>query len=209
MKFIYILFLSFLFQVGFSQNSNLKCGWYGKMPLQKRLNTFPFNNAKKILLISFYPIQMVEIIDKNGNSKEELKDSIWKAKMEATSLRTFYIKDAKFDYYANEVYELKSEEINELSNLVLNFKIKKKPSPLVFTTPGCYEPRNAILFLDANENIISRIEICFSCNGIYQMSNETIKDFNLFSHMDFCSEIFNFYKNFFRKNGIKYGIDER
>jgi hypothetical protein len=209
MKFIYILFLSFLFQVGFSQNSNMKCGWYGKIPLGKRLNTFPFNNTKKVLLISFYPIQMVEIIDKNGNSKEELKDSIWKAKMEATSLKTFHLKEAEFDYYANEVYELKSEEINELSNLVLNFKMKKKPSRLVLTTAGCYEPRNAILFLDANDNIISRIEICFSCNGIYQLPKETIKDFNLLSQIEACGEIFNFYKNFFRKSGIKYGIDEK
>jgi sporulation protein YlmC with PRC-barrel domain len=210
MKFIYILFLSFLFQVGFSQNSNMKCGWYGKMPLQKRLNTFPFNNAKKVLLISFYPTQrVVNIIDKNGNIKEEVKDSIWKAKMESTSLKTFHIKEAEFDYYANEVYELNSKEINELSNLILNFKIKKKTSLLIEQIPGCYEPRNAILFLDENENVISRIEICFACNGIYQLPKETIKDFSLFPHIDICSEIFNHYKKIFRNGGIKYGIDEK
>ena len=112
MKVIYVLFLSFLFQFGFSQNSNIKCGWYGKIPLQKRLNTFPFNNAKKILLISFFPFEGVVEVDEND--KEVIKDSVWKAKMEATSLKTFHIKEEEFDYYANEVYELNSEEIGFL-----------------------------------------------------------------------------------------------
>jgi hypothetical protein len=207
MKVIYILFLSLLFQVGFSQNSNMKCGWYGKIPLQKRLNTFPFNNAKMVLLISFYPIIGIVHVDEDG--KEVIKDSIWKSKMEATSLKTFHLKGAEFDYYANEVYELNSKEVNELSNLVLNFRINKKSSPLIEETPGCYEPRNAILFLDVNENIISRFEICFACNGIYQLPNETIKDFSLLPHIGTCSEIFNHYKKIFRNGGIKYGIDER
>lgn len=207
MKVIYVLFLSFLFQFGFSQNSNIKCGWYGKIPLQKRLNTFPFNNAKKILLISFFPFEGVVEVDEND--KEVIKDSVWKAKMEATSLKTFHIKEEEFDYYANEVYELNSEEINELSNLVLNFKMKKKPSRLVLAITGCYEPRNAILFLDANDNIISRIAICFSCGGIYQLPKETIKDFNLLSEIEACGEIFNHYKKIFRNGGIKYGIDEK
>ncbi len=35
------------------EQGKIKCGWYGKMNTQERRATFPFNEAHKVLLISF------------------------------------------------------------------------------------------------------------------------------------------------------------
>ncbi len=66
--------------------------------------------------------------------------------------------------------------------------------------------RNAILFLDANDKILSYIEICFECHRFIQMPKETIINFNLFSVLEESFKMIDLVKDFMKINGIKYGI---
>ncbi len=45
------------------RQGKIKCGWYGKMNAQERRAVFPFNEAHKVLLISFpnYEVEDIKI----------------------------------------------------------------------------------------------------------------------------------------------------
>ncbi len=65
---------------------------------------------------------------------------------------------------------------------------------------ACYDPRNAVLFLDTNGKIIAVFEMCFECLG-YSLSP---KDFYI-GDMRPCKNTA--LKKFFEEAGIHYGID--
>jgi hypothetical protein len=63
----------------------------------------------------------------------------------------------------------------------------------------CYNPRNAILFLDRNGKVFESIEICFECQKTKESSEKI-----LFGQMR--DEKMNMLKQFFKSAGIVYGI---
>lgn len=97
-----------------------------------------------------------------------------------------------------------------MSNILINYKLKKDKLPKEYSILGsdCYNPRNAILFLDSNEKIISYIEVCFECHQFYQMPKETIINFNLFSNLEQSFKMIDLINDFMKINGIKYGVIE-
>jgi hypothetical protein len=209
MKWFAILIACLFFQMGFSQNK-FKCGWYGKMPPEKRLASFPFNKAQKILLLAFpSPNALFEVVDDTGEGEKGLvlqNDSLSYSRMHISVIKTFRLSD-KYQYCATEIIELNPKGIEELSNLMFNYKLNKtigKNDNVVIGVTGCYEPRNAVLFLDDEGKIISSIEICFECGGILQ-SPETIPNFNILDYCQECTEMKSLYNSFFIKHGIKYG----
>lgn len=68
------------------------------------------------------------------------------------------------------------------------------------TTVFCYNPRNAILFVDKNDAVIAYIELCFECFG-NRIEPATLKIGN------FCDDKYEKIKNLFHSNGIRYGIE--
>jgi adenylate cyclase class IV len=63
---------------------------------------------------------------------------------------------------------------------------------------ACYQPRNAILFLDNTDKIFAYIEICFGCQHT-EMSDKRI-DIG-----DICNQKFEMIKKLFSNARIKYG----
>jgi len=202
----------FIFLIGFncfSQNSKIKWGLYGKKTVEERRATFPFSEAKKVLLVAFPSPNMNVVNDETG---EELKvDSINLIRWNVKFIKSFELPERKSKYYATEIVELNQNQIDSLSHILINYKLKKDklPDEYSFFGIGCYTPRNAILFLDDNDKVLSYIEICFECHQFYQMPKETIININLFSQLEESFKMIDLVKDFMKANGLKYGVLER
>ena len=99
-------------------------------------------------------------------------------------------------YSAYEIVELNQNQIDSLSNLIINYITDRKIKCATRTESCCYKPRNAIIFLDKNGVAVSSYEICFECGKekIYPDA------FTL------CSKT-KLFEGFFKKCNIHYGID--
>ncbi|TDP57377.1 hypothetical protein [Flavobacterium dankookense] len=153
-------------------------------PFEKLVTNFPLNETITIQLVSFTYDNTI-YIDENGNEKHPIIDSI------ARIGEKLNLKNLK------EIKTLELPKIIELADLLYNFNYnpKKNMTNLAFS---CYDPRNAIVFLDKQNNVIEYIEICFSCLGYHI--------FNKSNFGEFCTGKIDLIKNFFFLNGIKYGV---
>jgi hypothetical protein len=187
----------------------LECGWFGTMNTEERRALFPFNEATKILLISYANHE-----NGYGSAKFVREDSITiymyanllkSGKSSVKRVPKPIVLDTikAFDkvYEAYEIVELSQSQIDSLSNLALNYKPKGEFS--MFTeTVSCYTPRNAILFYDKNGKLILNLEACFRCNKIYLYP----ADENLEAFKKHCRSP-ELVRAFFSKQGIHYGVD--
>ena len=200
-----IFFILFGFNC-YSQNSKIKWGLYGKKTVKERRATFPFNEAKKVLLISFQdPNMHVE-----NDSGERLKvDSLnlirWKYKF----IKSFELPESKTKYFATEIVDLSQNQIDNLSQILLNYKFKKNKLSNLTLTPTSSYPKNAILFLNSNNKVFSYIQFCSEGYQFSQMPNETIPYFNVFSYNRESWKMIDLIRDFFKSNGIKEGFEER
>lgn len=190
-----------------SYAQKLECGWYGKKSVTERDKMFPFNEAKKVLLISFIPTDGTTVIVLDDGTKIPL-DTTKIEKYQVKYLKSFTFKEKKVfkKYFAKEVIEIDKTQIDELSNLMFNYKIKKLPKKLINTPLGCYIPRNAVLFLDQNDKVISHLEICFECMQTYFSPDPY--NTNDIVIQDNCFEKIELLRKFFNNNGIKYGVEK-
>lgn len=156
------------------KDSDSECGPNRKLSAKQRGSFYPFNIAKKVALISF------ELCGEYGN-QVPIKDHLM-------------IKDL-----IKEKAALSLEKIESLSDLFYNIGYKNPKAKLYSIIKGtCYEPRNAIIFLDQNDKVIEYIGICFSC-GTHDFSSDKIIEFN------YCTNKYALLAKFFRVNGVKLG----
>ena len=96
-----------------------------------------------------------------------------------------------------ESITLNAIQIDSLSDIIYNTGYKG-----IFYSfeEGCYIPRNAILFIDSTGRVFEYIELCFQCGG-YKISSKKVKA------GEFCLEKYSLLELFFKKAGIKYGIE--
>ncbi|WP_264559330.1 hypothetical protein [Flavobacterium sp. N2270] len=182
-KIVWILFFPILC---FSQSRKLKnaeCFKVNNISEVERLTNFPFSKSDKIKIISFKD-RMV------GGVGDELQNHINSIKIKQDTFN--------FSFY-DEVMTLDSLQINKLTDIIYNYRYKKKP--YLIRGKSCYMPRNAIFFLDKNNIIISYIEICFECEAI--RTSETKLNLG-----EYCSEKYDLIKSIFQEKNIKYGITE-
>jgi hypothetical protein len=192
-----------------SQNKGLKCGMYGKMTVDERRNTFPFNKAKKVYLVAFPSKFSPIVIEETGDNVKY--DSLSYSKLGYKIINTIKLPNKyQSEYLITEKLELNQLQVDTLSNLLLNYKIKnrKLPKKLALSVIGCYYPRNAVLFVDENEKIISYIEVCFECMQFYQGPDETIENFNILANLEECFGRVELLKDFFKDCKIEYGVEE-
>lgn len=160
------------------------CKKQQNLSLEKRLSNYPFNKAKEIKIISFTNIIIIR-----DSLIVETQDEIPKT-------------NGKIDLSkVKEIETLTSSDIDELSDIFYNFGYKENPK--IQVNIKCYEPRNAILFLNEKEEIFEYIEICFECK-------KTVESSKKISLGEMCNQKLEMIKQIFKKRNIKFGIiDEK
>ena len=175
--------------------------------MKERRATFPFSEAKKVLLISFPdPNMSVQNIETGEDLKVDSLNLIrWKYKF----IKSFELPESKRKYFATEIVDLSQNQIDNLSQILLNYKFKKNKLSNLALTPTSSYPKNAILFLNSNNKVFSYIGFCSEGYQFSQMPNETIPYFNVFSYYRESWKMIDLIRDFFKSNGIKEGFEER
>ena len=201
-----LLFFLFLVLSSYSQSSKIKWGLYGKKTVEERRATFPFSEAKKVVLVAFPSPYAVFEDEKDDMLKKDSVDIVgWGLNV----VKTFKLPKRETKYIATEMIELNQNQIDSLSHILINYKLKNDKLPETYTVyaSGCYEPRNAILFLDSNNTVISYFEICFECHQFSQLPmDKTIINMNTISNLPEAVKMLDLIREFMKSCGIKYGI---
>lgn len=170
------------------------CVYVVKHDAAKRRSFYPFSKSVKIELIGFLDEVKWNHIIKTSDSARYLN-------------KEMYIKLDDNSYMLNNrrlmsKTILTPAAIDQLIDILYNYKYPPNKSTngtiLIDEPVGCYNPRNAIVFIDARNRIIEYIEICFEC------SKETFSS-PAIRRLSYCGQTFNMLKDFFVDNGIKYG----
>jgi len=188
-------------EIGDVLEKRMVCVYRNLYTPEARLRFFPFNEYKKIILISFeLPEASPDIIIYDTHKpliKAPYKKEVDLALLSKTQkLDQTRIKEKKI---------LSAFEIDKLTDILYNFDYKSTKSykGLRIADEGysCYNPRNAIVFLDEKGLIAEYIEICFECHR-REESSEKIKT------GEFCTEKYDLIRKYFYTAGIKYGTSK-
>jgi hypothetical protein len=156
-----------------------QCFNTNKYSAKQRASFFPFKEASIVKLISF-PFDM--------------EDSVHI--LDPVAVNHFTVNYDKV--IENRV--LSKKGIDSLTDILYN--IRKTPDgklPLeIFGEIKCYEPRNAILFINSQGVVTQYIELCFGCQK-YFFSSKKIRP------MEYCEQKYEMLKQLFLKQGIQYG----
>lgn len=158
---------------------NLNCLKADRFSVSERNKQYPFNKAVKIGLISFS--------DTVSNHTIALP-----------------VKNGRFDNAKiRDHITLNAVQVNELTDIWFN--VGRTPVPglkyEIMVGASCYEPRNGIVFIDENDRVFEYVEICFGCKR-NRYSSKRIKPW------DDCEQKYEILREFFLKQGIKFGTKE-
>ena len=148
-----------------------------------RLKNYPFNQSVQIQLVSFK--HTPDTLEKQGfiieDSLPRLNDTVCYSKL-------------------SEIKALTILQVEKLTDILYNYGFGGTIYSM--TESNCYNPRNAILFLDSTGKVFEFIEICFECRRTVTSSEKV--------HFgDMCDQKLDMIRDFFKNIGIKYGIKER
>lgn len=162
--------------------TNASCARVKNYDFKSRLEMFPLKSTSQIIIVAHRT--------KDGELGEELQKYLNSIKIgqDTLNLKEF-----------EEVKMLNLSQIERLTDVIFNYSHKGKY--YVFSDVKCYEPRNAIIFLDYNNKVLGFIEICFGCDHL----RTSDKRINI---GDFCTEKYNLIRDIFLESRIKYGITE-
>lgn len=161
----------------------LVCKKKYELTLDERKNQLQIKDTPKIAFASFKKGSNITTSDLEMYFEQIRKD------FSKFDLKDFY-----------EVKFLNYNEIESFSDLIYNYGINKETEwerDLM-----CYEPHNAILFLNEDNTLKGFIEICFDCNKYYS-SNQGIYNLG-----EYCETKLDFLKEEFINIGITYVGDK-
>lgn len=172
-------------QSGYAQKQDY--GWFGTMKPAERMKQFPFNKAKKIVLVS-YP-GGVDLPKKGSPETPFIK----------TLALNFEGEEKRYNVL--EEKEISGNDVDSLSNLLINYTIRKGYKSNIFSDKNCYMPRNGVVFYDETGKVICFLEICFECMQSY--ISPAVGKINELNHIPDCrNERILYLKEIFRRNGI-------
>lgn len=101
-----------------------------------------------------------------------------------------------------ETRTLNGKEEDGLVDILYNYNFDPKVNKdsIILEEMMCYMPRNAVVFRNKSNEIITYLEICFECLRF----NNPRKDLNIV----FCQDKYDRLKNYFGQLGIKFGTSE-
>jgi len=144
------------------------CIYKRKYSEAERLKFYPFNLADTIMLVSFRYDHDIYPLDQH----QFLYDSLIEKRV------------------------LSKTEIEQLTDILYN-NVAKKHGNIGYLTQ-CFDPHNAILFIDKTGRLREYLLICFLCDR-YEASSDQIELW------DPCNEKIEMMRGFFVSTGIKYG----
>jgi hypothetical protein len=148
------------------------CGNPRREGKKKIRNLFPYNQLDKIKLVSF---------------KLPHPDSVE---------RTIPLKNGQVDMDGMfESVTLEKELSEKLLDILVNYD-NPEDERLVLM---CYDPRNAIIFMDKSDKILGYIELCFDCLDFKTEPKNIVMG-------GFCTEKFDAIQGIFVAAGLKYGM---
>ncbi|QKJ28661.1 hypothetical protein HQ865_02440 [Mucilaginibacter mali] len=169
-----------------------------KYNARQRLAFYPFNIACKIRLISFEynndPRSVIigeKAIPENNTNQEPIITPVKSGEFAIDYSRIIEFKD------------LSQKAIDELTDIFFNVGFTPIKCNVYIGSTGakCYEPRNAILFIDKNGKTVQYVELCFGCQRYY-LSSSKIKN------TAYCEQKFNMIRTFFASEGVVYGTNK-
>ena len=151
---------------------NQNCYYKPSLNAQQRKLFYPFNQAAEIKLVSF-----------------TLSDSLLMGgEVPMTGDKVDFSK-------LKEVITLNNLQVDTLTDILYN---QRYGGPFYTFEKGCYNPRNAILFIDSNGDSFAFIELCFQCFAFKVSSNKVKAG-------DFCNQKYALLRDFFVQRGITIG----
>jgi hypothetical protein len=152
---------------------NFECVHSNKYSISQRLKFYPFNVSRQIRLVYFNDTTVSE------NSLPLVRDSI--------------------DYSRLiEIKTLTKLQVNKLTDVLYNIG-SRAPNRMADMGSSCYNPHNAILFVDRKGHTFAFIEICFECMGKRESSSKI-------KFGEFCETKFELIKNYFGAVGVKTAV---
>lgn len=199
------------------EKGRYKCTLTNDLNIEQRRNTFPFDKAETILFIAYenhliFTYKTKTIADTSYSDGKQVISTkeigvTYDACAQQKVIQKWQLKDKEGEnvtYCAIESIKLNQMQIDSLSNFLLNYKVTMK-GEVSSGIMGCYNPRNAIIFLDKSDNPIRFIEICFECFQMYG-SDKALEDM---VNNRLCLEKLSKIKDLFTSVGIHYGTDIR
>ncbi|WP_107830808.1 hypothetical protein ABZR88_07895 [Mucilaginibacter yixingensis] len=172
------------------------CTYTKKYSLAQRLNKYPFNKAVKILAVS-YPL----VVPPHEIWKTMADGSKILAKDTTNRKEGLIIAHDTLDRSTLiETKEINQSQINGLTELIYNTNWRNPSFPYhVEGHGGCYDPRNAVVFIDKDGKVIDYIQICFHCMESHSMNDDRLSIGTL------CNQKYDLMKKWFINLGITYG----
>jgi len=158
---------------------NKECVHRLRFNLTQRLQFYPFNRAMQIKAVSF------------DNKPDSNGVTVPNGRLPTNNDTIDYSQ-------LDEIKILTRRQIESLTDILYNTGFKKQP---MTESESCYNPRNAVLFIDSAGKTFAFIELCFQCGGHRESSAEVKTG-------DFCSDKYDLLKNYFAGLGIKIGISK-
>ena len=172
-----------------------QCLHTNRYSAKERQAFFPFTAAASIRLISYdggpQPDHDIIIGDQLPIPAEDTLQLF-----SPMGVNKFYINYCQ----VIELKDLSPRAIDSLTDILYNVgytPVKDLPFQ-ISVGYNCYEPRNAILFLDARGNVTQYIEFCFGCKRYYYSSSKT-------KPIDYCEQKYSMLRSFFFRQGLNYG----
>jgi hypothetical protein len=172
----------------------VQCLRKNKYSPTQRLKFYPFNKAKQVKLVAFENYEAIE-----PNYSVLIGDTIKKRpNWDSLQATKNPFKKPGVDYSTfKEIKTLDKTHVNQLTDLLYNIGYAgPKQQEIGY---NCYEPRNAILFIDSQGCTFAYVEICFECHQ-YRTSTNRVK------MGEFCEQKFDLIKSYFKTAGIQLGI---
>ncbi|MBD1387604.1 hypothetical protein IDJ75_20130 [Mucilaginibacter rigui] len=181
-----------------------QCFHQNKYNAKQRRAFFPFSGAVTIKLISY----QAEIFGPDAVIYGEKGKIISGDKSERDTVSVLTAM-AKNKYYLNfrkikEIKTLNVAGIDSLTDILYNvgYTPVKKPTFTIINGASCYEPRNAVLFIDSKGNVTQYLEVCFSCMHHFWSSSKV-------AEIEYCDNKYELLRKYFLSQGIKYGADPK
>jgi hypothetical protein len=160
------------------EDQNRECVVRYKTNASDRRQNYPFNLASEVRLVSFDFISDSTTFERRLPKKNK--------RVDVSKLL--------------EQVALTDSQVDSLTYILFNVGYRGKVSTGL--TRFCYEPRNAILFMNLAGQPFEFIEICFECIEL-RLSSRSIKT------GEFCDQKYDLLKAFFKRRGIEFGTTDQ